>query len=68
MSKELADLRKKNVDQLGAELIVARKEQFDLRIKHKTGQLKETNQITLVRKKIAKIKTIMNELKIQDSK
>jgi|TARA_B100000768_G_scaffold107831_1_gene100090 large subunit ribosomal protein L29 len=68
MSKELADLRKKNVDQLGAELIVARKAQFDLRIKHKTGQLKETNQITLVRKKIAKIKTIMNELKIQDSK
>ena len=68
MSKELADLRKKNVDQLGAELIVARKEQFDLRIKHKTGQLEETNQITLVRKKIAKIKTIMNELKIQDSK
>jgi large subunit ribosomal protein L29 len=68
MSKELVDLRKKNVDQLGAELIVARKEQFDLRIKHKTGQLKETNQITLVRKKIAKIKTIMNELKIQDSK
>ena len=68
MSKELADLRKKNVDQLGAELIVARKEQFDLRIKHKTGQLKETNQITLVRKKIAKIKTIMNELKLQDSK
>ena len=68
MSKELADLRKKNVDQLGAELIVARKEQFDLRIKHKTGQLKETNQITLVRKKIPKINTIMNELKIQDSK
>lgn len=68
MSKELADLRKKNVDQLGTELIVARKEQFDLRIKHKTGQLKETNKITLVRKKIAKIKTIMNELQIQDSK
>ena len=53
---------------LALKLIVARKEQFDLRIKHKTGQLKETNQITLVRKKIAKIKTIMNELKIQDSK
>jgi large subunit ribosomal protein L29 len=68
MSKELADLRKKNVDQLGAELVAARESQFNLRIKHKTGQLKETNQITLVRKKIAKIKTIMNELKIQDSK
>jgi|TARA_B110000977_G_scaffold161437_1_gene206375 large subunit ribosomal protein L29 len=68
MSKELADLRKKNVDQLGAELVAARESQFNLRIKHKTGQLKETNQITLVRKKIAKIKTIMNELKLKDSK
>ena len=68
MSKELADLRKKNVDQLGAELVAARESQFNLRIKHKTGQLKETNQITLVRKKIAKIKTIMNELKSKDSK
>ncbi len=68
MSKELADLRKKNVDQLGAELVAARESQFNLRIKHKTWQLKETNQITLVRKKIAKIKTIMNELKLKDSK
>ena len=41
---------------------------INLRIKHKTGQLNETNQLTLVRKRIAKIKTLMNELKIKDSK
>jgi large subunit ribosomal protein L29 len=68
MNKELQELRKKNIDQLNAELVATRQEQFNLRIKHKTGQLNETNQLTLARKKIAKIKTLMNELKSQDSK
>ena len=39
MNKELADLRKKSVEQLSAELMSARETQFGLRIKHKTGQL-----------------------------
>ena len=68
MSKEILDLRKKNLEQLDAELATSRESQFILRIKHKTGQLNETNQLTLVRKRIAKIKTLMNELKIKDSK
>lgn len=68
MSKELIDLRKKDLDQLNQELASVRAEQFTMRIKHKTGQLNETNQLTLVRKRIAKIKTLMNELKIKDSK
>jgi large subunit ribosomal protein L29 len=68
MNKELQELRKKNIDQLNAELLATRQEQFNLRIKHKTGQLNETNQLTIARKKIAKIKTLMNELKSQDSK
>ena len=33
MNKELADLRKKSVEQLSAELISARETQFGLRIK-----------------------------------
>jgi len=68
MNKELQELRRKDIDQLNAELVATRQEQFNLRIKHKTGQLNETNQLTLARKKIAKIKTLMNELKSQDSK
>ena len=63
MNKELADLRKKNLEQLNAELISARESQFGLRIKHKTGQLNETTELMKVRKKIAQIKTIMNEIK-----
>ena len=63
MSKELADLRKKNIQQLDAELISARESQFGLRIKHKTGQLNETSELMKMRKKIAQIKTVMNEIK-----
>jgi len=63
MSKELADLRKKNMQQLDAELISVRESQFGLRIKHKTGQLNETSELMKMRKKIAQIKTVMNEIK-----
>ena len=63
MSNDLADLKKKNMQQLDGELMSARESQFGLRIKHKTGQLNETSELLKVRKKIAQIKTIMNEIK-----
>ena len=66
MNKELADLRKKNIEQLSAELISARETQFGLRIKHKTGQLNEVSDLAKVRKKIAVIKTLINEMKLKD--
>ena len=66
MNKESVDLRKKNLEQLNAELISARESQFGLRIKHKTGQLNETSELKKVRKKIAMIKTIINEAKLKD--
>jgi len=68
MSKELADLRKKNLEKLDAELVSARESQFGLRIKHRTGQLNETSQLKKVRKKIAQIKTVINEIKLKDEK
>ena len=68
MSKELADLRKKNLEMLDAELVSARESQFGLRIKHRTGQLNETSELKKVRKKIAQIKTVINEIKLKDEK
>ena len=61
MNKEITDLRKKKIDQLNAELISAREAQFSLKIKHKTGQLNETSDLEKVRKKIALIKTLINQ-------
>ena len=66
MSKELADLRKKNLEKLDAELVSARESQFGLRIKHRTGQLNETSELKKVRRKIAQIKTIIKEIKLKD--
>ena len=66
MNKELVDLRKKNLEQLNAELLSARESQFGLRIKHKTGQLNETSELRKIRKKIAMIKTISNEVNLKD--
>ena len=66
MNKELADLRKKNLEKLDAELLAARESQFGLRIKHRTGQLNETSELKKVRRKIAQIKTIMKEIKLKD--
>ena len=66
MNKELVDLRKKNLEQLNAELLSASESQFGLRIKHKTGQLNETSELRKIRKKIAMIKTIINEVNLKD--
>jgi len=44
----------------------ARESQFGLRIKHKTGQLNETSELRKIRKKIAMIKTIINEVNLKD--
>ena len=61
MSKKLIDLRKKDLDQLNQELASVRAEQFTMRIKHKTGQLNETNLLKNTRRKIARIKTLITE-------
>ena len=68
MSKELIDLRKKDLDQLNQELAAVRAEQFTMRIKHKTGQLNETNLLKNTRRKIARIKTLITETKNKEVK
>ncbi len=60
------DLRKKNIEQLDAELLSARETQFGLRIKHKTGQLNEVSDLKKLRRKIALIKTLISEIKLKD--
>ncbi len=60
---EVADLRKKSVDQLNEELVALRREQFNLRMQQATGELAQHHQHNRVRKDIARIKTVLNELK-----
>jgi large subunit ribosomal protein L29 len=57
-----AELRNKTRDELDTELLSLRREQFNLRMQQATGQLNRPNEYSRVRKDIARIKTVMNEL------
>ncbi|TQF77041.1 50S ribosomal protein L29 [Elioraea sp. Yellowstone] len=56
-----ADLRAKSPDELKDMLIALRREQFNLRFQRATGQLESTNRIRVIRRDIARIKTILGE-------
>ncbi|AGY92592.1 hypothetical protein SPICUR_08245 [Spiribacter curvatus] len=55
------ELRDKTVEGLEQELLERRKEQFNLRMQQATGQLARPDQMTRVRREIARIKTVLNE-------
>jgi len=57
-----ADLRNKSVDELNEEIIALRREQFNLRMQQATGELAQVHQHGRVRKDIARVKTILNDL------
>ncbi|WP_343563275.1 50S ribosomal protein L29 [Kiloniella sp. b19] len=57
-----SDLRTKSVDELKAELATLRKEQFNLRFQAASGQLENTARARLVRRDIARVKTVLQSL------
>lgn len=63
------ELRNKSTKELQDELLALRREQFNLRMQKATGQLARPDQVSKVRKNIARIKTVLNEkLKAGDAK
>ncbi|TCH96054.1 50S ribosomal protein L29 [Roseococcus sp. SYP-B2431] len=58
---KIVDIRTKSEDELGGMLIDLRKEQFNLRFQRATGQLEATGRIQLVRRDIARVKTVLAE-------
>ena len=56
-----SDVRAKSADELQAMLLDLRKEQFNLRFQRATGQLESTNRIKILRRDIARVKTIQTE-------
>lgn len=56
-----ADLRSKNDSDLEKELLELSREAFNLRMQKGTGQLGRSSQIKVVRRDIARIKTVQNE-------
>ena len=55
------ELRNKSNEELKDDLVVAKKELFNLRFQNATNQLNNTARIKEVRKNIARIQTIMTQ-------
>ena len=55
------DLREKSVEDLNKELSNLQRQQFTLRMAQATGQLAQNHKIDVVRKDIARVKTILTE-------
>lgn len=58
------ELREKGLEELSALCEERRRELFDLRFKHYTGQLSNTAALRTVRRDIARIETIIREREI----
>jgi large subunit ribosomal protein L29 len=58
---KIGDIRAKSADELQGMLLDLRKEQFNLRFQRATGQLEATGRIKVVRRDIARVKTVMGE-------
>ncbi|MFQ5659561.1 MAG: 50S ribosomal protein L29 [Gammaproteobacteria bacterium] len=59
---DAAELRKKNPEDLDALLMDLLREQFNLRMQKGSGQLSKPNQMKVVRRDIARIKTVLKEM------
>jgi large subunit ribosomal protein L29 len=55
------ELRDKTPDQLRDELANLKKEAFNLRFQQATNQLENTARMRIVRRDVARVKTILNE-------
>ena len=57
------DLKHKTEDELKAELVKLKKEQFNLRFQKSTGQLENSSKIQSFRRDIARVHTALSEQK-----
>ena len=57
-TSRLSDLRVMTEDQLNDEALKLKKEQFNLRFQKATGQLENTSRVRVVRRDVARVKTI----------
>jgi large subunit ribosomal protein L29 len=58
MTMKAADVRAMTPDQLDDEVLKLKKEQFNLRFQRATGQLENTARVRVVRRDIARMKTV----------
>ncbi len=64
---DTADLRKKTSEELQSLLLGLNREKFNLRMQQGSGQLNKPSQMKVVRRQIARLKTILTELEVSKS-
>jgi len=63
----LGDLKAMDADALQDELLKLKKEQFNLRFQRATGQLENTSRVRVVRRDIARVKTLAQQKAVAKS-
>ncbi len=63
---KMAEIRKLKEKELNEKLANLKEEFFNLRFRHKTNQLENPKRLTIVRKDIARIKTLISERNLVD--
>ena len=61
MTMKAHDVRAMTLDQLDDEVLKLKKEQFNLRFQRATGQLENTSRVRVIRRDIARMKTIAGQ-------
>lgn len=59
------EIRALMTDEVGVKLDAAYQELFNLRFQMSTGQMKNTTRLTLVKRDIARLKTILRERELE---
>ena len=57
-----SELRQKSKDELGTMLLDLSRERFNLKMQKGTGQLSKPDQVKKVRRDVARVHTILNEM------
>ena len=68
LKQRLSDLKVMSKDQLEQEFLNLKKEQFNLRFQRATGQLENTARVRVVRRDIARIKSLSAEKRNEGAK
>ncbi len=61
---KVADVRAMTLDQLDEEVLKLKKEQFNLRFQRATGQLENTSRVRVIRRDIARMKTVAAQKRV----
>jgi len=64
MVMKAADIKSMTIDQIDDEVLKLKKEQFNLRFQRAIGQLENTSRVRVIRRDIARLKTIATQRRV----